>query len=71
VTDELNPDFFTANEKFGFNVPLVISKNDKAADVRKLVNGATNAIAVLIMRHWLASAQTYDIDITVTLTKRN
>jgi hypothetical protein len=73
--DELNdPEFDRIKglytKQYGFSVPVRLESNDSASSARKLLKAVTQAIATLIMRHWLADPRTYDIDIDVTLTPK-
>lgn len=60
---------FTADSKTAV-LNLHVGKDDKPEVTRKFLRAASERVGIIINQEWLSQRASYDIDITVTMTKR-
>lgn len=64
--------WYETDTRYGVVIPLRIEASDKAEPLRKLLREAgQRGVADTIMRTWLENPGKYDVDIQITMTKRN
>jgi hypothetical protein len=56
-------------QKYGVTIPLAITANDKAPELRKFFKAVGEKIATSIIQTWLMDSGAYEIDITITMRK--
>jgi len=57
-------------ESFQIRLPLYLAKTDEPREVRRFIAAAGREVAAMIITQWSGDPNDYDVDIQVTLTKR-